>query len=268
MPLDPGVDRLLLAVEPRGALDDATLQLAVRRAGVWSPWMAVLGPGEAAADRDAVEVDVLRLGSPAEAVRVRSGGLGSVTLGGAGPVRHFGDAAAAGVVAHAVPFLTQRSLPEPMAGRTCCPTSLAMVLGFHGLPRPLPRVAAAVRDPRHDLYGNWLRAAAVATAAGRPAVVRQARSWSVLAGWLRASGPVIASIAYEEGGLPGAVMPQTEGHLLVITGLDGAGGVRVHDPAGVSGEGLTLDAGAFERAWAPHGAVAIVVGARRAGPGA
>ena len=255
----PAVDRLLLSVTPAAWLDDATLELSVGRGGGWSAWMAVLGPGEAAADGDAVRIDELVLGSPAGAVRVRSSGLESVTLAAAGPLDDLGDPAAAAEVSHDVPFLTQRSLSDDIAGRTCCPTSLAMVLDFHGLPRPLAQVAAAVRDPDRHLYGNWLRAAAVATAAGRPATVRQVRSWAALAGFLRDTGPVIASIAYEAGELPGAVEPRTDGHLLVVTGLDGRGGVRVHDPAGLSGEGVTLDADAFARAWAPHGAVAITV---------
>ena len=259
VPLDAEVDRLLLSVTPGAWLDDATLELSVRRGGGWSAWMTVLGSGEAAADGDAVEIDELVLGSPAEAVRVRSSGLKSVTLAAAGPLTDLGDIASVDAVSHDVPFLTQRTLPDDIAGRTCCPTSLAMVLDFHGLPRPLAQVAAAIRDPDRNLYGNWLRAAAVATAAGRPATVRQVRSWVSLARFLRGDGPVIASIAYGEGELPGAVMPHTDGHLLVVTGLDGRGGVRVHDPAGASGEGVTIDAEAFARAWAPHGAIAIIV---------
>lgn len=272
------VRSVLLSVRPVASLEAATLELAVKRGGRWSGWMAVLGDGPDSVPRsasarckvDAAGGDELVLGAPADAVRVRSRGLVSVTLAAAGAPADFGRAAAAGDVRCAgVPFFSQRSLPEGIARRTCCPTCLAMVLAHQGRPRPLAEVAAAVWDPARDLYGNWLRAAAVATAAGCPATVRQARSWAQLAQWLADSGPVIASIAHREGGLPGAVTPATAGHLVVVTGLDGRGGVLVHDPAGPAGEGLRLDAEAFASAWVPvnaqgreHfnvGGVAIVV---------
>ncbi len=189
---------------------------------------------------------------------VRSRGLRSVTLGGAGGGTKLEDSADAAEVALDVPFFSQRSLPEAIAGRTCCPTSLTMVLAFHGIRRPLADVAEAVWDPVHEIYGSWLRTAAVATAAGCPAVVRQARSWSAVAGWLRNSGPVIASISYGTGELRGAVMPKTDGHLVVITGLDGCGGVLVHDPAGrraqivCSMQPPLLARGAAYRSWSPR----------------
>ena len=257
--LGPAVERVLLAVEPAGALDDAELELSVEP-GAWLP---VLGRRPAAqTTKHRVDVDQLVLAGPVDRVRARGRGLASVWLGAAGPPPALGRADALGEIRLGVPFLTQRSLPPAAAGRACCPTALAMALGFHGVHRPLAEAAEAVWDPRHGLYGSWLRAAAVATAAGRPAVVRQARSWDAVAGWLRELGPVIASVAYGEGGLPGAVMPRTDGHLVVVTGLDGRGGVLVHDPAGPAGAGLTLDGRALGRAWASHGAVAVVVGPR------
>ena len=261
VPLGRGVDRVLLSARPEGPLDGAALELSVVRDGRPGAWMAALGRGATASGADRIDVDHLRLGGPAGAVRVRTRGLRRVTLAAAGPLPRFRDSPfhrAGSALCRLAPFLTQRDLPASIAGRTCCPTCVTMVLAhFAGTPA-LAAVAEAIRDPEHGIYGNWLRSTAVAAGLGRPLRARQARSWAAVAGWLRRGVPLIASIAYEEGRLPGAVMPRTDGHLVVVIGLDGRGGVVVHDPAGVEGERLTLDAAAFGRAWAGHGAVALV----------
>ena len=137
VPLGPGVGFVVFAVDASGPLDDATLEVAVRGSGSFGPWLAVLGEGREDADGDRVVVDLLglRVWERAQAVRVRSRGLRSVTLGGAGGGTSFADPADAAEVALDVPFFTQRRLPKAIAGRTCCPTSLAMVLAFHGIDR-------------------------------------------------------------------------------------------------------------------------------------
>ena len=72
--------------------------------------------------------------------------------------------------------------------------------------------------------------------------------------------PLVASIRYAAGELPGAPMLATGGHLVVVTGVDGEA-VLVNDPAapyhGTVSRRYPL--AAFSRAWFRHrGAVYIV----------
>lgn len=134
-------------------------------------------------------------------------------------------------VALDVPFRSQRGLAPPLAPRACSPTALAMALAYHGVLRPTEEVAAALHDPLHDVYGNWSRAVQAAGALGVPGRVERLESWAAVRAQLEAGRPIVASVRALPGELPGAAGGYPDGHLLVVTGLDGRGGVLVNDPA-------------------------------------
>lgn len=148
------------------------------------------------------------------------------------PSPNGGDAAdSGGRVALYVPFRSQMTEREEIAGRICSPTSVAMVLAYHGADTPVLRAAEVIYDARHDLYGNWPRAVQGAFEMGVGGYLTRFDDWRSVRETLANGTPIIASIRVKEGELPEAPYPKTAGHLIVITGLDGAGGVLVNDPA-------------------------------------
>lgn len=130
-----------------------------------------------------------------------------------------------------VPTRSQRTEDAAIAGRICSPTSLAMVLAYRGASHPTADVAARAFDPVNDIYGNWPRNVQAAYSLGVPGYLTRIASWGEAEALIRARQPIIASIGVKEGQLRGAPYAKTEGHLIVITGFDGQGGVHVNDPA-------------------------------------
>ena len=130
-----------------------------------------------------------------------------------------------------VPFLSQRTSKKELSGRLCSPTSLAMVLNFHGVACDVESVAAAALDPQHDLYGNWPRNIQSAYERGVEGMLTRFDSWQEVERTLADGLPIIASIFVEEGQLRGAPYSSTDGHLIVIRGMDDKGDLLVNDPA-------------------------------------
>ncbi|MEO0483206.1 MAG: C39 family peptidase [Planctomycetota bacterium] len=130
-----------------------------------------------------------------------------------------------------VPFRSQRTERPEIAGRICSPTSVAMVMAYHGADEAVGRVAEVIYDQRHDIYGNWPRAVQGAHAMGIGGYLTRFDDWQDVRDTIERHGPIIASIRVREGELPEAPYDKTAGHLIVLTGFDGEGGVLVNDPA-------------------------------------
>jgi hypothetical protein len=113
----------------------------------------------------------------------------------------------------AVPSRTQMTEREDVRLRICSPTSVGMALAFHGRDVPTMALADEIFHRATDRYGVW------------PAAVRAAAAWCLGRGL-----PIVASIRYAAGELTDAPMPDTTGHLVVITGMEGDA-VLVNDPA-------------------------------------
>lgn len=224
-------------------------EVAVERAGRWSPWVATatIGPGALAPAGGAAtgleaEIDEWRVQPPAERVRlrVRMRGvtrerldrgpwlvtLSASDLGPAGPAPP-----PPGPVVLEVPPLSQREAPAELAPRICSPTSLAMVLAFHGAAVAPEALAAEVFHPGLDRYGVWPAAIQAAAARGVLGYLLRFPDWAAAA-WCLAQGlPVIASLRYRAGALAGAPLPEArEGHLVVLRGAEDDH-VLVNDPA-------------------------------------
>jgi Peptidase_C39 like family len=147
----------------------------------------------------------------------------------------------------------------------CSPTSTAMVLGYYGRlpspssyswvgPRPDPwvdEVARRTYDAAYEGTGNWPFNTAYAASRGLSAFVTRLRSLSEAEPLIAAGIPVIASVSFSSGGLFGAPISSTAGHLLVIVGFTATGDVVVNDPAAASASGVrrTYDRAQFESVW-------------------
>lgn len=169
-------------------------------------------------------------------------------------------------IALSVPKRSQRLEDESIAHRICSPTSVAMVTAFHGAELPTAELAATILDPHFGLYGNWNRAVQGAYSVGIPGRLVRVSSWDTVRRHLEARGPLIASIRAKPGELGGAPYKQTDGHLLVVTGLGPQGAVYVNDPAAKS---LSTVSRVYSRAdmetvWFANGGVAYALEAPRA----
>ncbi len=160
-----------------------------------------------------------------------------------------------------VPFRSQKGEARSIASRICSPTSLAMVLAYRGVDVPTARVAELVYDREHDIYGNWVRAVHTAYNLGVPGVVRRFHDLDEAAAEIARDQPLIISIQAAPGDLPDAPYHQTEGHLLVLVGLDKNGNPLVNDPAAATADKgrTTYPRDALAKAWLGHGGVAYVL---------
>ncbi|TCO44137.1 peptidase C39-like protein [Kribbella antiqua] len=153
----------------------------------------------------------------------------------------------------------------------CSATSTAMVLDYYGAgptaaetawvdpSDPDPQVdhsARSVFDYAYDGAGNWPFNTAYAGTRGVDGFITRLRSLTEAEQFIKAGIPLIASLSFKKGDLPGAGYG-TNGHLMVIVGFDAAGNVVVNDPAShliPSNDEVrtTYDRAAFENAWVPH----------------
>jgi hypothetical protein len=169
-----------------------------------------------------------------------------------------------------VPTLSQEEhageFPEYDGGGEawCSPTSTAMVLGFHGAepssnevlawPGPdygephVPYAARYTYDWSYRGAGNWSANVAYTTRFGLDGFVTRLRSLNEAQQFLTASIPLVASI---NGELPGFLFGRTNGHLLVIRGIDASGNVITNDPAATTNDQVrkTYARADFERVW-------------------
>lgn len=135
------------------------------------------------------------------------------------------------------PFRSQKTDDPSLAGRLCSPSSLSMVLGAHGVDAPVRQLAARVRDPEFDIYGNWPRNVQAAFELGVPGFVTRFNDWPPVVEHLQRGEPLIISIRAPRGLVRNAPYRELNGgHLIVLRGLDGRGGVLVNDPAADSPE--------------------------------
>jgi peptidase C39-like protein len=153
----------------------------------------------------------------------------------------------------------------------CSATSTAMVLDYWNAgPTPdetawvdpadedpqVDHAARMVFDYDYDGAGNWPYNTAYAGTRGLDSFVTRLRSLTEAEQFIKAGIPLVASLSFKKGELPGAGYG-TNGHLMVIVGFTIDGDVVVNDPAShlipSNDEVRTVyDREAFENAWIPH----------------
>jgi len=160
----------------------------------------------------------------------------------------------------AVPYYTQRSLPTSLSGNCCSPTSVCMVMNYHGIEITPEEMAHRVYDRRDGIYGNWPHNVAAAFESGL------GKTWvEVHCGFdeiydeVAAGEPVVISISYNYDKLPRSPIHEApDGHLIAVVGFDGPNIVICNDPAGHStGDGIVnYPRKELEGVWIGHGGVA------------
>ena len=125
--------------------------------------------------------------------------------------------------------LSQTSLPPPLSSSACGPTATAMALGVDST-QGLAAFAAMARHSPSALYGAWPQNLWAAGRHDRLGGLELAADWSLAEQALAAGSPVVASIRFGPGGLAGAPLAATGGHLVLLRGI-GDGTVVVNDPA-------------------------------------
>ena len=160
-----------------------------------------------------------------------------------------------------VPPLSQTVRGFPESARSwCSPTALAMLLRFHGVDASIPDVAHGVFDSSYAGTGNWAFNAAYAGARGLRGVAAYLRGLDHVAAFVDAGLPVAISISWRGKELPGAPLPHSEGHLVVVRGFEPHHAL-VNDPAHPA-VATRYDRAALDRVFRAHGGVAYLVAPR------
>lgn len=252
----------------------------------WSPWLRIgdwnlasrTGEERTQFESGKVAVDVLRLTSPSQSAQIALRAMDEGAPLAPSAVQAFmtltdrdqlGARVASAIsepwpAAHLieVPPRSQREDGGEIGGRICSPTSVAMVVDYHGADVPTTQMAATIHDPHFEIYGNWNRAVQGAFSHGVPGRIARFSSWSTVREVLATGRPIVASIRAAEGEISGAPYTKTAGHLLVITGLHASDAVHVNDPAAKTAAGVKrlYLRSEMERVWFEKGGVAYVLG--------
>jgi hypothetical protein len=128
------------------------------------------------------------------------------------------------------------------------------------LNQTVPATAAGCYDWVYAGTGNWPFNTAHAAAFGLTGYVTRLYSLSDAEPFIKAGVPLIMSIAFKPGELPGAPIKQTAGHLIVLRGFDKRGDPIVNDPAAANDAAtrLVYPRTALENAWSHSGRTAYV----------
>lgn len=289
LPLEalPPFDQALVSwnvTAPPGSGFAVDLRVGRLASDLWSPWLEVGAYGAAlpdgrapkAWDRGRIDVDYFTADERFDRLQVRV--RAAAIPGAAGPLEVArlavcttdralvaaalarAPAGAGPASANAVPERSQQVEDESIRRRICSPTALAMVLAWRGVELPTVEVARAAYDAESGLYGNWPRAVQTAWTFGVPGYLARYSDWSEVEELLARGQPLIASIGVRAGELAGAPYEDTAGHLVVLTGADGAGGIRVNDPAAEPGSVARVYSRAeLTRVWMARGGTAYVL---------
>lgn len=262
LPLGAPVDRAVTSLGPDPWPEGGGARVRLRAlvpgpegAPAWTPWapLGCYGSGqglprsEVGPDPGLIEVRTDEVHLPRPALRLelrveltRGAGAGPrlrrvavcAWKSGPPPPEAPGPASPAWGRELAVPERAQGVEDPAIAGRICSPTSLAMVLAFHGVELPTAEVARRVYDQGAKIYGNWSFNVAAAAELGLRAVVARCASFAPLEAEVAAGRPAVISHRWGPGELPEAPMDSTEGHLIVVRGFTPQGDPIVNDPAG------------------------------------
>ncbi len=162
------------------------------------------------------------------------------------------------IVLRQPPAISQMHGPESIRTRICSPTALAMTLQA-----AQPAIAwQTVVDACFDgcFYGSWPLAIRCAAGHGRIGAVEALASWESVLRVLGSGSPVVASIRFGRGELPGAPLASSNGHLVTLYGIDGDR-CLVNDPAAPEVASVPRRYGleAFTGAWLRHRGAAYLL---------
>lgn len=129
----------------------------------------------------------------------------------------------------------------------CSPTSTSMVmaywsnvLGQTSLNQTVPLAAEGTYDYAYGGTGNWPYNTAYAASYGLTGFVTRMSSMSQVEQWIKVGVPIVISVAFNNGQLPGEPVKNSPGHLLVVRGFTATGDVITNDPAASTDAGVRI----------------------------
>jgi len=140
----------------------------------------------------------------------------------------------------------------------CSAASLSMVNAYHGIDKPVEETARAVLDRAYNGTGNWAFNTAYSGSLGLRAVVAYLENLDRAARLIERNLPLVISYSWRTSELPGAPLPQSDGHLVVLCGFTESGDCAVNDPA-APGVRAVYPRGALEAIWQRNNGVAYVI---------
>ncbi len=155
-----------------------------------------------------------------------------------------------------VPNISQMVQPSQQCTRTCSPTSLSMLMSYHGKAYH-PAFVDRCKEPTSGLYGVWPLNIMQASRRGFIAAAELISSWSQLE---PVADPFVASIRFEPNQLDQAPLKQTAGHLVLVRGTT-ATHVLCSDPAAPTAATVErrYDLMQFSNAWLGHRGATYIV---------
>ena len=152
----------------------------------------------------------------------------------------------------------------------CSPTSTSMVMAYWSnvlnqanLNQTVPDAAQGTYDFTYAGTGNWpFNTAYAAKFGGIHSFVTRMYSMSQIEQWVKDGVPIVISIAFSKGQLPGAPISSSTGHLLVVRGFTSTGDVITNDPAAATDDAVQIvyNRADLQNVWlsASHGTVYVI----------
>ncbi len=147
-----------------------------------------------------------------------------------------------------------------IASRICSPISTGMVIGHHGHSVNWHSLLRDCYDPVTKMYGMWPLAIRAASVYGCLGAVELLSGWPEVGACLAADIPLVASIRFGKGKLPGAPLSASGGHLIVVHGLS-PNTALVNDPAAPNHGSVarSYPTQALAEAWFHHRGAAYIL---------
>ncbi len=204
-----------------------------------------------------VEVDVIRATRPFDGIEVRARDVEFELVAFSSPVRArpslpYGRDA----LILDVPARSQYASGNEVGW--CSPASLSMIHAYHGIDRSVAQTARGVFDRAYNGTGNWAFNVAYSGSLGLRGVVAHLCNLDHAQRLIERRLPLALSYSWRDGELPGAPLPHSDGHLVVLCGFTRNGDCAVNDPAAPNVR-VVYPRSALERIWQRDEGVAYVV---------
>ncbi len=172
-----------------------------------------------------------------------------------------------------VPYFSQVVERNAWIGRICSPCSVNMALARFGVQRDTQELASEIFDPVADAFGVWHRAVQAASQDGVRGYITRFRTWGQVSDALNRGYIIVPSIRFKAGEVNDPMVQfgrrknGTQGHLVLLTGINSDGTVLVHDTASKDhGVNSVWQQDDLARAWFDKGGVAYVFTGPRGAP--
>ena len=120
---------------------------------------------------------------------------------------------------------------KSLRNEICSPTSLTMALNYFGKKVNLDDTVKGVFDESAKIYGTWPFNTAFAGELSLKCCVTRCASLAQAEAEIYQGRPLVISVSFKNGELKNAPIKETDGHLILLCGLDENGNFICIDPA-------------------------------------